>query len=160
MSKKADKVEAHRIHGELRRLVEVGLLGSEFAKEGEILKAALHIFSGAFGVYSHTHPDSHSVSVAHASLRQADKDSLERWIRVNSEDYCLEWAETRWELELVAKVKSYPKGWAVTILRNRAVWGEVYAARAERRVPNLEQFKRGGSWQPPESEIPEHIAVA
>jgi hypothetical protein len=52
MSKKADKVEAHRIHGELRRLVEVGLLGSEFAKEGEILKAALHIFSGAFGVYS------------------------------------------------------------------------------------------------------------
>jgi hypothetical protein len=85
--------------------------------------------------------------------------SMEYRLRVASEDECLAWANSRWELELVAKARHHHDAWAVNILRNRAVWAEVPAARAERRAANLDQFKRVGSWQPPESEAPEHFRL-
>jgi hypothetical protein len=85
--------------------------------------------------------------------------SMERRLWVATEDECLTWAATRWQLELVAKARHYPESWAVNTLRNRAMGAEVYDAREEGRAPELEQFKRGGRWQPPESVAPPHVVV-
>lgn len=56
MSKKAEKTEAHRIQGEIGRLVEVGFLESEHSPEGAILKAALRIFRVGFDTFSDPRP--------------------------------------------------------------------------------------------------------
>ena len=70
--------------------------------------------------------------------------SMEYRLWIASEDECLEWAKELWQLELVAKARSYPERWAVQIARNRVAWREAFAIRDRAMAPDVAGFDEVG----------------